>query len=314
MRDSRRRESGFTLIELLVVIAIIAILIALLVPAVQKVRESAARTQCTNNMKQLGLGLHSFHDSSKYFPPSVSDIVPCPFTAQAMQPAGWAGPAFAFCKPTDVTWIRNILYYVEQPNATWDQNLAVLECPADPRRAQFYNPTDTHSCTSYAACCGLDNNDYANTVGVEGIMFHNSMVRITQVLDGTSNTLLVVERPPAMMGASGDWGWWESYTSAGAFAGATGDVSVGMKTTTWNPGTSCPTSPQYFAHGAFGASDFSLSGDPTFCGANHSWSFHPGGANMLMADGSVRFVSYSGALLLPDLATRAGSETTQLPD
>ena len=304
-------RSGFTLIELLVVIAIIAILISLLVPAVQKVREAAARTQCTNNMKQLGLALHSCHDSFKYFPASISDLNPSPYGAKAIPPAGVVG-GWYFCQPTDVSWIRNALYYADNANASWDAVLPVLHCPADPRTTQFYNATDTHACSSYAACCGLDNNNAANTTGAEGIMFYNSKVKVTQVIDGLSNTLLVVERPPAMMGAGGDWGWWETVGGAG---GGMGDVSVGMQTTSWLGGTSCAVSPALFGGGnVFGATDTFLVNDPTFCSANHAWSWHPGGANMLLGDGSVRFMMYSAAPIMPAIATRAGAEVVTIPN
>jgi prepilin-type processing-associated H-X9-DG protein len=129
---------------------------------------------------------------------------------------------------------------------------------------------------------------------------------MNQVTDGVSNTLLVVERPPAMMGAGGDWGWWESYDA--------GDVAVGMQTTSWLGGTSCAASPTYFGGGtASGATMATLTNDPTFCGANHSWSWHPGGANMLLGDGGVKFMKYDAALIMPALATRAGGETVTVP-
>src|SRR5947207_9404813 len=104
MAPQSRRSRGFTLIELLVVIAIIAILIALLVPAVQKVREAAARTQCINNMKQLALSLHGFHDVTKAFP---------------MEPRTTAM----------VSWTEQILPYIDQKNAVSGTSIAALLCP-----------------------------------------------------------------------------------------------------------------------------------------------------------------------------------------
>ena len=142
-------------------------------------------------------------------------------------------------------------------------------------------------------------------------MYLDSLTKISQVTDGTSNTILVAERPPTMMGAGGGWGWWETtYTNGGI-----GDVAVGMKTTTWLSPTSCPTSPKYFGEKlGTSASTSNIQGDPTNCGANHSWSFHMGGANMLMGDGTVRFFSYSFGAGASDLATRAGGEGRGLPD
>lgn len=302
--SQRRRRSAFTLIELLVVIAIIAILIALLVPAVQKVREASSRTQCVNNMKQLGLGLLAYEGVYKKFPAAVTQNSPS--GAQATGPAtgGPAVGAYNYIPANNVTWVRAILTYVEQPFATWDQTLTVLRCPSD-SRSVYFNSGDLHGYMAYAAVCGLNNS------GNEGVIYLDSQVTMQQITDGSSNTLLVVERPPTMMGTGGGWGWWETtYANGGV-----GDVSVGMKTTSWLGGTSCPTSPKYYGTPlAISSGGNGFNGDPTNCAANHAWSFHSGGANMLMADGTVRFVSYSYGAGAADLATRAGNEARSLPD
>ena len=287
-----RPRSAFTLVELLVAIAIIAILIALLVPAVQKVREASARTQCANNLKEIGTAVHNYHSGYRVFPPSLG-------TSTETVSSGPPGPATTNGS-NYVTWLRHIAPYLEQTNATYDQRLPIYSCPSDPRTNMMINPIDIHGYSSYLAVCGLDN--YSN----EGIMHQDSRVSAAQVMDGTSNTLLAIERPPSMMGLNWGWGWWESWDA--------GDPSIGMQVKSWLNGTSCATSPQYFGPGVRDADTTKYFGDPAFCHANHAWSFHAGdGTNCLLGDGSVRFINYNAALIMPALATRAGGEAVTLP-
>ncbi len=289
------RRRAFTLIELLVVIAIIAILIALLVPAVQKVRAASARTQCVNNLHNIGVAIHNYHSAYKSYPASVG-----PWLSPEVQSVGTVTvPAASVVGQATVSWIRQITPLIEQSKMGYETPMKLFTCPMDPRAGSLVNPNDGHGYTCYLAVSGLD------VYGKEGIMFQSSKIMAATVTDGTSNTLLVAERPPAMLGASWGWGWWDSYDA--------GDVSTGMRVTT-NLFGSCPVFPQLYGPGARGATIDSFVGDPQWCHIHHAWSFHDGGANMLMGDGSVRFFSYSAGAIMPSLATRSGGESATLPD
>jgi prepilin-type N-terminal cleavage/methylation domain-containing protein len=213
---ARFARRGFTLIELLVVIAIIAILIALLVPAVQKVRESAARTQCSNNLKQLGLAAHAYYDAKKVFPagskgPMKGGSFPAPFA----DPSHGSGLPWGH-----FSWAAEILPYLEQAHlyAAIDFNKpayahtlyengsnrgpagdkinkevsentpAVFVCPS----ASRFQPSNTQK--DYAinggtgACC-----PERTQSGMNGMGFVNSAIKNRQITDGTSHTLLFSE-------------------------------------------------------------------------------------------------------------------------
>lgn len=300
----RRLRGAFTLIELLVVIAIIAILIGLLLPAVQKVREAAANTQCKNNMGQLGKALHNYHSNYKAFPPNLTtQAVPRPSTPGV-------GPEPA-TNSWQASWLVLIAPFMEQQNATYNIVLASYNCPADPRYASgLWNPQDSHGYTSYLCVTGYNTYTSSNTSAQLGMMYLGSKVSASQVVDGTSNTIQAAERPPNLLGADWGWGWWDSYDE--------GDVSIGLQNTNDISTTGGCPSPAYFGPGATSADGGSNSspyqgyfGGPLAqpaCHVNHPFSFHTGGGNFLFGDGSVHFIAYSFGTQLPPFATKAGRE------
>ncbi|MGQ0635677.1 MAG: DUF1559 family PulG-like putative transporter [Planctomycetaceae bacterium] len=204
------------MIELLVVIAIIAVLISLLLPAVQQAREAARRSQCKNNLKQLGLALHNYHDTHNVFPPGTLAILN---TNIAVNPSG-PEPS-----RTNVTggwgWGTFILPFLDQaplysalnptggnfpatPNDLTKTVLPIFQCPTEASPAlHFATPlggdgaSNGHARSSYAGVCGSGANaDYANKSPLQtrGMLWYNSDARIRDVADGMSNTMMVVER------------------------------------------------------------------------------------------------------------------------
>jgi prepilin-type N-terminal cleavage/methylation domain-containing protein/prepilin-type processing-associated H-X9-DG protein len=314
--DSKTRH-GMTLIELLVVIAIIAILIGLLVPAVQKVREAANRAQCLNNLKQLALAAQSYHGTWGKFPTGVRLSVLVD-GRPAMGTNLWVELLPYFEQDNlQNQWDRNDNRNNNQVggrNATTAQVIQILLCPSDPlpqpviQSTLLLNPPWSwgfYGMSSYGGNAGKRSvhTGFAPAFPFmtrDGIFFIDSSLRLADVSDGTSNTLLFGERfhhdpefdirqPVVWPGSSlmTAWGRWGYVANTGAM----GNVTLH---------TAAPINYRVPPGGDFSTVE------------NRACAFgsgHPGGANFAFADGSVRFLSDSTPLLtLQALSTRCGGE------
>jgi prepilin-type N-terminal cleavage/methylation domain-containing protein len=308
------RRGAFTLIELLVVIAIIAILIGLLLPAVQKVREAAARTQCTNNMKQIGIALHNYHGALKRFPPGVNQTYPYQYWSWMAMMMPYYEQQNLFTKAD--TWARGTTYaYQYWPwggfwltpmtpaNPALGTMVSTFKCPADCRQdftlpGSKWGGNGDVAFTGYLGVAGASG-DYSNyrNMGTIGILFTQSSTRIADITDGTSNTLMVGERPPS---ADLYYGWW--FAGAGWDGSGTGDVVMGAREYNYASALGCGANYVGFQAGNMNNN----------CDQAHFWSFHPSGGNFLVGDGSVRFLTYTANTILPQLCTRAGGEAVDL--
>ncbi len=195
---SSARRPAFTLIELLVVIAIIAILVAILIPAVQKVRAAAARTQCLNNLKNQGIALHSYHDAKKYLPPGYetrsSSTTPLPGWGWAtfLLPFLDQGVLYEQLNVETTTFGPGTLVAAAAPFPT-QATLAVFRCPAD--QLPLTNPKrNNHGSSSYRAVTGgASFPQWNEDQDMGGVMFQNSKINMEKIHDGTSNTIAIGE-------------------------------------------------------------------------------------------------------------------------
>ncbi len=297
MRRASARPA-LTLVELLVVIAIIGILIGLIVPAVQQVRESAARIQCANNLKQIGLAAHQYHSAYGCFPAGIQVNGPCPFSSWLTQLLPyieqhplWAATTNAYAADLDCE--------DNPPHVGLATVIPLFCCPDDFRVTQVqFAPVDqvNVALTSYLGVSGQ------NLTSLDGVLYPDSHVRVLDITDGTSNTLFAGERPPS---TDFEFGWW--YAGYGQNYTGSLDMILGVTEINAMPVVSGPASCGPGTYG-YGPGNFGNQ-----CDMFHFWSPHPGGAHFLFADGSVRFVSYDAAPLMPALASRAGGEVVSLP-
>jgi prepilin-type N-terminal cleavage/methylation domain-containing protein/prepilin-type processing-associated H-X9-DG protein len=279
MRQCKCRQ-GFTLIELLVVIAIMGVLMGLLLPAVQKVREAAARIQCKNNLKQIGLALHNYHDTRQSFPPGYVAFAPPSDGATDTAP-GWGWGAFILPYLEQEPLYRQIDF--NQPVSASPAAQVMLKlylCPNDPAPQTafvvpdpFGSPVALAAPSSYAACVGGDESSTFGPGGL-GVFYRNSHTRLTDISDGTSSTILVGER--AWANAKGVW--------AGAIPG--GVCSRGpMNPCPGSGAGSYPAATLVLAHSHLNNATTDTDG-----GLDDFSSRHGGGSNFLFADGSVHFI------------------------
>lgn len=287
-------RGGFTLVEFLVVIAIIAILIALAVPAVQRVRDAAARAECQNNLKQLGLAAHQYHDARRSLPAGMR----------------WDGARDRYRLSS---WLTHLLPYIEQaplwaateaayrespspfnnpPHVGLATVVPLFVCPADGRGSQTQLAQRERLTVALTNYLGVSGRDVDRR---DGVLFRDSRVRWADVTDGLSHTLLAGERPPS---PDFQFGWW--YAGVGQRFSGSCDMVLGVEEQNLMPVTagSCPPGTYRYGPGD--------PGDP--CAMYHFWSPHINGANFLFCDGSVRFLGYDAAPILPALASRAGRE------
>jgi prepilin-type N-terminal cleavage/methylation domain-containing protein/prepilin-type processing-associated H-X9-DG protein len=345
-RRQRRSQFGFTLIELLVVIAIIAILIALLLPAVQQAREAARRSQCRNNLKQLGLALHNYHDTFSEFPRAVYGAQKCAGSGTAVSGSGW-GTEWA---GHSVHW--NLLPYIDQ-GALYNQldqdagygwtcaqtsptthndvlvrtKIASLNCPSDiPWTAN--NSASTNYVFSTGPNLGWDGGGHP--VGMFNMRISKG---VRDILDGTSNTIAASEinhgsgttythgqdfiRCGNASGLNAEkplMGQVSTYSSA-CYAGGSPSSYVNSSGVPWaSPtfyrtlfNTISPPNPVYHSANACVASGGCGGGDGQ--GFYPARSRHTGGATTLFGDGAVRFISDNTDWnLYQGLGTASGSE------
>jgi prepilin-type N-terminal cleavage/methylation domain-containing protein/prepilin-type processing-associated H-X9-DG protein len=304
---STRTRPAFTLLELLVVIAIIALLVGLLLPAVQNVRAAADRLKCQNNLKQIALAAHQYHDTADAFPPALKSSL-----AADTPRVHWSVRLLPFLEQ-EAAWQQVLAdsqrdpraFTADPPHANRDRVFPVFGCPTDWRVRTAWTVSVIGVRVHLSLMSYLGN---SGTVGgrSDGTIYANSRVALTHISDGTSNTLLVGERPPS---EDALFGWF--YTAAGQDGYGTLDSVLGAREVNMllsRPGgeytryRGCGPGPFHFSPGAVA--------DP--CAVFHHWSLHPGGANFALADGSVHFLRHASDAILPALATRGGGEVAGL--
>lgn len=308
----RMGRSAFTLVEILAVIAIIAILVGLLLPAVQAARETARRSLCNNNLKQIGMAMHNYHDARKSFPSGLvySDVV----IAHTRANQGGSLVDWRFCGSTPA-WGSLLLPYIEQADtydnlafttASWTcsgakvitttvttivlsatgvsvNSLPIYACPSD--MLKMTQPMGNTGPSNYGGNFGtmpstsLVNGQRTGSVNADGVLFHGSSIRTKDIIDGTSKTFLVGEistqqRALGLIQSDG------KNQGAAVWPAASTVKNDDLVLRSCDAGH--PLNSQF---------PDNVINDGSYGECDGFGSRHPGGANFVMCDGAVRFVS-----------------------
>ncbi|MCP4786598.1 MAG: DUF1559 domain-containing protein [Fuerstiella sp.] len=275
-RTRRYRGQGFTLIELLVSIAIIAILIALLLPAVQSAREAARRTQCRNNLKQIALALHNYHDIYLRLPPGAISGRDTNGNGKPNDYDGMWGWQVMILPQLEQTTLWNQLEVSKGGGMDRFPNYDSIDNSSDPFGGYVLAPFVCPSCPGERMNPFFRMNAKANYVGSHNLMFTNSSTAFRDITDGTSNTLLVTERVLLTRGTRKSIGAiWIGGEQCGTGSARRFEAASEINT---------PFS------GSLDSSTNCQTGDTNRSRAVAS-SAHEGGAQFALADGSVRFIS-----------------------
>lgn len=290
----KRNHKAFTLVELLVVIAIIGILVSLLLPAVQAAREAARRMSCYNNLKQIGLALHNYHDTHKSLPMGWIGVDPATRQPHALgQPGwGWAARVLPFLEQANTENLLNGDLPITDPSnqPARDTHLALYRCPSDANSEEFFDitgsmPTVRIPVANYVGMAGTQELENCEPMPIgtqcqtDGIFYHNSSTSFRDIIDGLSSTFMAGERNSKI----------DNSTWVGSIPGADEGFERFLGIADHAPNT-------------VGAHLDDLS------------SYHPAGTNFVIADGSVRLITETIDLTVYQaLATIRGGEPVTLP-
>ncbi len=332
--SKRQGRSGFTLVELLVVIAIIGVLIALLLPAVQAAREAARRSQCANNLRQLGLGILNYESARRHLPPSA--LVDLSITSTGNNGSwGVHGRILDYLEQANLKDLVDIEAAWDNQQAIHDVRIPIFQCPTDFKSQESRTFSDNRPTlwpTNYSFNMGTwFVFDPTTQEGGDGVFYPNSNLPLSRVTDGTSNTLLCAEVKA-----------WTPYTRNGGPASTeipntiadavaavqSGDQEKGTGHTEWPDGrvhhtgfttTMTPnTNVPYTMNDELVDADFNSwqegkngsAGSPTYAMIT-SRSFHPGQVQVTLVDGSVHAINDEIDLLVwRSMATRDGGEVS----
>jgi prepilin-type processing-associated H-X9-DG protein len=291
------RRAAFSLVELLVVIGVSLVAAGLAMPAAQRARDASYRTACANNLRQIGLALHNYHDLYKAFPPGCTSY--------------GSGDPYPF-----LSWQTRLLPFLDQ-EAVWDQTvqayaldrnfsdnpphvglatvLPMFTCPADGRTSEAQKTRGY--LVAFTSYLGVEGQSVDRT---DGVFYLDSHVRMSDITDGTSNTLMAGERPPS---ADLFYGWW--YAGQGQAVTGSCDEFLGVREINI-------AGPSFFGC-MNGPYRYDIGQAKNQCDQFHFWSLHMEGAHFLFADGSNRFLAYDADAVMPALASRNGGEDPQIP-